>query len=106
MSLFEKRFIKTITEDMTAGDGGAFGGGDSFGHGGALSTSDFYAKGDYRFPKVLGAKKRRKKRKKKKSKKKQTIKDSNKVQTVFTRRFPELLFGPTGIGRKRGYGNI
>lgn len=60
MSNFDKRFNEIM--EMVAGDGGVFG--DTGDHGGALNSSDWYAPGDARVPKVLGAKKKRKKKKK------------------------------------------
>jgi len=62
---------KIIEEDNTAGDGGVFGVGPSFGHGGDFGNSDFYATGYSGIPYVMGSKKRKgvalkKKRKNKK----------------------------------------
>ena len=66
-SLFEKYFLKCLDESNMAGPGGVFGanlqGGS--GQGGALTTSDWYAKGDTRIPFAIGAKKSGKKKKKK-----------------------------------------
>ena len=66
MNLFRELFLKCLEEDIAAGDGGAFGGGDSFGHGGAFGNTDFYAPGDSRIPMYLGAVRRPSKRKKSK----------------------------------------
>ena len=52
MSDFNK-YYDELMEDMTAGDGGVFGGGDSFGHGGDLEAEDWYAPGDHRVPKSI-----------------------------------------------------
>lgn len=102
-----------LSEDSTAGDGGSFGGGDSFGHGGAFGNTDFWGAGRGMMPIPLGAKKvrskkkRSSKRKKRKSKKnKKLLKAGNQFTSVLSRKFPELLFGPTGIGGKRGYGRL
>jgi hypothetical protein len=69
-----KNFKAYLKEMNVAGDGGVFGGGDSFGHGGAVGNSDFYAPGTAVIPHVLGAysrkgkvKSRRRKRKKKRN---------------------------------------
>lgn len=71
MNLFEKYFRRTLKEDMTAGAGGVLGDGPSFGHGGDLENSDFYATGDYRLPKsIYGGYLTRKGLSKKKKKKK------------------------------------
>ena len=65
------KLYKTILEDNAAGDGGVFGGGDSFGHGGAFGNDDFYGRGYAGIPYVLGTFTRNgSKRKKKKSKRK------------------------------------
>lgn len=50
MKLFEKSFYKQLEEDMISGAGGVFGDTDSMGHGGAVGNTDFYAKGDNRWP--------------------------------------------------------
>jgi len=50
-----KSFKTYLKEMNVAGDGGVFGGGDSFGHGGAVGNSDFYAPGSAIVPHVLGA---------------------------------------------------
>ena len=68
--LFEKVFYNILNEDMSAGAGGVFGDGPSMGHGGAFGSSDFYAPGDARMPKILGAKKKRKSKKRKSKKRK------------------------------------
>ena len=115
MNLFEKVFDKVLSEDMSAGDGGVFGGGDSFGHGGAVpGGSDFHASGDarnifggYSMPKKKKRKPKKKykqRSKKKKTKKKKMHEIGPPSQPVaFTRRFPELLSGMThnksAIGR-------
>lgn len=52
-----------IEEDNMAGAGGVFGNAASMGHGGAVGNKDFYAPGDSRVAKPIGAK--RKKRRKK-----------------------------------------
>tara|TARA_R110000824_G_scaffold171392_2_gene348919 strand:+ start:2550 stop:2825 length:276 start_codon:yes stop_codon:yes gene_type:complete len=56
-------------------------------------SSDFYAPGDARIPKVLGqkAKKKTKKKKKKKKKAKKKTKKESKIP-VITRGRPELMF--------------
>jgi len=105
--LFEKIFYNILNETMSAGSGGVFGGGSSTGHGGEVGNSDFYASGDARLPKILGAtkKKKRKKRKKrkKKSHKKKMEEDSiqptggpvslggRQAVSMQTRAFPEMM---------------
>ena len=52
---FEKIFFKMIREQNIAGAGGALGTGDGFDpEAGEISSSDWYAPGDARIPKVLG----------------------------------------------------
>jgi len=58
-----KTFKQFVIETNIAGIGGVFGTAPSMDHGGAVGNSDFYAAGDTRIPKVLGAKKVGKKRK-------------------------------------------
>lgn len=71
MKLFAKAFNDILSEDNTAGIGGAFGSGESsgtfsMGHGGAITPAeDFYAPNDTRIPK--GGKKKQKKGKKSKN---------------------------------------
>lgn len=65
-----KEYVQLIREDNVAGGGGVFGDGPSFGHGGAVGNSDFYASGDARIPFALGYFSRQGKLKKKKRKKK------------------------------------
>jgi hypothetical protein len=48
------KLVKLIIEDNVSGDGGVFGGGDSFGYGGAIGNKDFWNTGDARIPYVLG----------------------------------------------------
>tara|TARA_Y100000310_G_scaffold217666_1_gene218724 strand:- start:376 stop:618 length:243 start_codon:yes stop_codon:yes gene_type:complete len=64
-SLFKKYFMRCLDESNVAGPGGVFGadlqGGE--GHGGSLTVSDWYAKGDARTPFALGAKKGKGKKK-------------------------------------------
>jgi len=112
MTSFEKRFINQVNEDVTAGAGGAFGDASSMSHGGDVpGGTDFYAPGDHRIPKALGAKSvsKKKKSKKKKScksnqtrnrstgrckskKKTKLVKASNMTQVPFVQRdFPEQL---------------
>ena len=58
-NLFARVFMKVLQEEMTAAT--AFGLGAQTNQGGAVpGGSDFYAPGDARVPKALGAKKRRK----------------------------------------------
>ena len=69
---FERIFLKMLKEEMTAGAGGALGGGSSYNPPGDISSGDTYAPGDARLPKALGAVQTRKgtvnKKKKKKAK--------------------------------------
>jgi hypothetical protein len=65
-----KKYLEIIKEDNIAGGGGVFGDGPSFGHGGAVGNSDFYASGDSRIPYVLGYFSRKGKLKSKKKKRK------------------------------------
>lgn len=75
MTLFNKT-IKTILEDNAAGDGGVFGGGSSFNHGGDFGNSDFWNAGNTQIPYLMGTfkrnatKKRNKKRKNRKKRRK------------------------------------
>lgn len=92
----ESNFDKTyssIIEDMTAGAGGAFGDLGGQEHGGDLNSSDWYASGDARIPKALGAKeqKKRKGKKKKKGSKADDSIFSGKINFDITRRnFPSM----------------
>jgi len=62
MSTFKNIFLKLLDEDgNVAGPGGALGTWTS-----SQFSGDFYAPGDSRMPKVLGAKKKKRKKKKKK----------------------------------------
>ena len=69
---FERIFLKMLEEEMTAGAGGALGGGSSYNPPGQINSADTYAPGDARLPKALGAVQTRKgtagKKKKKKRK--------------------------------------
>lgn len=58
MKLFEKAFIRKLTEDNLAGAGGVFGDAESMGHGGAIGNTDFYATNDNRLPSEGGKKKK------------------------------------------------
>lgn len=76
MNLFEKYFIRTISEDNVSGAGGVFGdtGSTSMFPGGGGS----YADGDARIPTLLGSRanlKNTKKRRKSKRKKKRVKKE-------------------------------
>ena len=52
---FEQLFFRVLKEDMTAGAGGALGTGSGFDPGaGEINSSDWYAPGDARVPKLLG----------------------------------------------------
>jgi len=52
---FERLFFKMLKEQNIAGAGGALGTGDGFDPGtGEIGSSDWYAPGDARIPKVLG----------------------------------------------------
>lgn len=75
-----KSFKQFIAETNTAGDGGVFGGGSSFSHGGLVGNFDFYATGDSRVPQVLGMFSRagRVDKKKKKAKLRRAIKRKSK----------------------------
>jgi len=65
MSTFKNIFLKLLDEDgNVAGPGGALGTWTS-----SQFSGDFYAPGDSRIPKVLGAVQRRNKKKKRKKKK-------------------------------------
>jgi hypothetical protein len=61
MNIFEKEFLHVLSDSNSAGAGGAFGDGESMGHGGAIGMTDFYATGDNRLP--LGGKKKKRKKK-------------------------------------------
>jgi len=65
MSTFKNIFLKLLDEDgNVAGPGGALGTWTS-----SQFSGDFYAPGDSRIPKVLGAVQRRNKKKRRKKKK-------------------------------------
>ena len=52
---FERIFFKIIKEDNIAGTGGSLGTGSGFDPGeGEIGSSDWYAPGDARIPKLLG----------------------------------------------------
>ena len=52
---FEQLFFKVLKEDMTAGTGGALGTGSGYNPSkGEIDSSDWYAPGDARVPKLLG----------------------------------------------------
>lgn len=76
-SIYGKRFLQIIAEDMTAGagTGGVFGAQQDTTQGDlGLPTDDSYAEGDARLPKVLGKVQRRVEKDKKKSKKRKKSK--------------------------------
>ena len=106
--LFEKVFYNILNETMGAGDGGVFGSSTGMGHGGNVGSSDFYAPGDARMPKILGSSKKKKrktaKKRKKKGKKGKKMEEDSIQQTggpvslggrsaiSFQRRsFPEMI---------------
>ena len=62
-----KLFKTFFNEDSTVG-AGSLGTAAAIGHGGDVPNTDFYAKGDSRIPKVLGAKRKGKRKGKRKSK--------------------------------------
>lgn len=62
-------FKDFVVEINASGEGGVFGGGDSFSHGGNVGNTDFYAAGDSRVPYFLGLHRRINKTKKSKSRK-------------------------------------
>ena len=70
-SKFAKAFKRVLEEDMTAASAGVQGMGDGFAPNNSTS-SDSYAPGDARVPKVLGKVQARIKKKKKKKAKKNT----------------------------------
>jgi hypothetical protein len=71
MRLFDTT-VNTILEDNAAGDGGSFGGGSSFEHGGNFGNSDFWNTGNTQIPYLIGTFKKNaiRKRKKKRNRKK------------------------------------
>ena len=73
-----REYVKLIREDNVAAGGGVFGDGPSFGHGGAVGNSDFYAPGDARIPFALGYFSRQGKLRKKKRKKKRKTRKRKK----------------------------
>ncbi len=106
--LFEKVFYNILNETMGAGDGGVFGTSSGMGHGGDVGSSDFYAPGDARLPKIIGSSKRKKrkssKKRKKKSKKSKKMEEDSIQQaggpvslggraaiSVQRRSFPEMI---------------
>lgn len=62
-----KLFKTFFNEDSTVG-AGSLGTAAAIGHGGDVPNTDFYAKGDSRIPKVLGAKRKGRRKGKRKSK--------------------------------------
>ena len=56
-----KLFKTFFKEDSTVG-AGSLGAAAAIGHGGDVPNTDFYAKGDSRIPKVLGAKRKGKRK--------------------------------------------
>ena len=56
-----KLFKTFFNEDSTVG-AGSLGTAAAIGHGGDVPNTDFYAKGDSRIPKVLGAKRKGKRK--------------------------------------------
>ena len=58
MESFKNFFSRIVNENMTAGGGGVFGNTPDQPAG--STSSDWYAPGDSRIPKVLGAKKKKK----------------------------------------------
>ena len=58
-----KLFKTFFKEDSTVG-AGSLGAAAAIGHGGDVPNTDFYAKGDSRIPKVLGAKRKGKRKSK------------------------------------------
>lgn len=61
-----KRKFDKLYEEMISGVGGVWGSGESVGKGPTVGNEDFYATGDARVPKALGAESRGKKKKGKK----------------------------------------
>lgn len=81
-----KSFKEFINEMNVAGDGGVFGGGASFDHGGSVGNSDFYAPGDARIPHVIGTFRRAGiGKKKKRAKLKNAFKGKSKRKRVGKR---------------------
>ena len=77
---FQRIFFKMLKEDMTAGAGGALGDGGGYDPPDSTTSSDWYAPGDARIPKVLGKGKVQSRKgstggKKKKKKKKKVEED-------------------------------
>jgi hypothetical protein len=87
MTRFDEIY-NSIMEDMIAGPGGAFGdlGGEE--HGGDVGNSDWYAPGDARVPKIIGAKEKHKKSCKKHKKGKNKKHDGNVIDSVFSGNVP------------------
>lgn len=75
-----REYVDLIREDNVAAGGGVFGDGPSFGHGGAVGNSDFYAPGDARIPFALGYFSRQSKLRKKKRKKKRKTRKHKKFK--------------------------
>lgn len=73
-----REYVNLIKEDNVAAGGGVFGDGPSFGHGGAVGNSDFYAPGDARIPFGIGYFSRQGKLRKKKRKKKRKTRKRKK----------------------------
>lgn len=79
---FAKYFKKVLEEDMTTGDAGVGSTGDGFAPNNSTS-SDSYAPGDARVPKVLGKIQTRIKKKKKKKAKKVHLPSENEEDNVI-----------------------
>ena len=90
---FEQLFFRVLKEDMTAGAGGALGTGSGFDpEAGEIDSSDWYAPGDARIPKLLGKGKvqtrkgstgGKKKKKKKKAEEDEEEKNMENFKTCY-----------------------
>jgi len=84
MKTFDQLYTKIMEDNVAGGTGSVFSNGNvNIGSGGnELYTGDTYAPGDYRIPKVLGAK-QIKKKSKKKGKRKTIIPIQRRTFTYF-----------------------
>ena len=74
-----KPFKTFFKEDSTVG-AGSLGAAAAIGHGGDVPNTDFYAKGDSRIPKVLGAKRKGRRKGKRKGRRKGKRKSKTPMQ--------------------------
>ena len=99
---FERMFLKMLKEEMTAGAGGALGGGSSYNPPGDINSGDTYAPGDARLPKALGAVQTRKGTTGKKKKKKKKEEDAEDVHKPVKPGILKKRLGELSCSKVRG----